>query len=212
MSTISAYSKSKREEVERKKLQISYKFVEHNTDYFFLHGLSSEYYEHLTKTFEKIQNITEDDLRLQRECEGLKPKTLNFDAPNITQKSFSINEASLIYSFIKNKTRIENQTDDKKTIQDNLKEFIKNAFELRISTNLGRIHGFVYQNIFYIIWFDPAHNLYLTKHLGMQQRLKLPHEIESIKPICPTQYQEYNKKLKEIESYITEMLDQMTEQ
>lgn len=208
MSKISSYSISKKEEIKRKKLQISYRFIEHHTDYFFLHGLSKDYYIHLTETLEKIQNITEDDLRQQRDCQGLIPKTLNFQSPNITKDCFPIGKESLIYSFVKNKTKIENGTEDEKVIDSNLKEFVKNAFELRLSTNYGRIHGFVYQNIFYIIWFDPAHNLYLTKHLGQMQKLKLPVDIQKIRPICPTNYQEYNKKLIQLEDYLIELLEE----
>jgi hypothetical protein len=35
------------------------------------------------------------------------------------------------------------------------------AYQFQISSNEhGRIHGFILENIFFIIWFDPEHNLY----------------------------------------------------
>lgn len=210
MSKILDYSKSKKQETKRKKLTISYKFVEHDMECFFLHGLSKDYYRHLTDALEKIQNITEDDLRQQKDCDGLKPKTINFNAPKITQKTFPIETTSSIYAYIKAKTRKEDGTSDEKIISENLKEFIKNSFELRLSTNSGRIHGFVNQNIFYIIWFDPAHNLYLSKHMGKETKIDLPHDVQKLKPICPTNYQEYNKKLQEIENYLYELMDEAT--
>ncbi|NER33336.1 MAG: hypothetical protein F6J93_04585 [Oscillatoria sp. SIO1A7] len=35
------------------------------------------------------------------------------------------------------------------------------AFQFEISANqYGRIHGFFINNIFYVVWLDPNHNLY----------------------------------------------------
>lgn len=57
----------------------------------------------------------------------------------------------------------------------------------------GRLHGFVWNNTFNIVWFDPAHNLYpmqrgLTKHkdaakvrcFGPSETLRLQEEIKKI--------------------------------
>lgn len=35
------------------------------------------------------------------------------------------------------------------------------AYQFQISSNEhGRVHGFILSNIFFVIWFDPDHNLY----------------------------------------------------
>lgn len=40
---------------------------------------------------------------------------------------------------------------------------------MSLSKKYGRLHGFIWNNTFHIVWFDPAHNLYpmqfgITKH------------------------------------------------
>ena len=199
-STVSRYANSKQDEVKALKLTISYKFVEHSNDYFFLHGLSQEYYVHLTKTLERLQEATEEDLRKRKPVvSDLVPKPINFDSGgSITHTSFPISKNSDIYSFIRNRTREQDPRATEETIKNDINSFVKNSFEIRLATSYGRIHGFIEQNTFYIVWFDPAHNLFLSKHLGKPTKLDLPHEVEKIKPICPTVYQECNEKLDEV--------------
>lgn len=36
---------------------------------------------------------------------------------------------------------------------------MERCFELRITKNSGRMHGFLFGKVFYLVWFDPAHNL-----------------------------------------------------
>jgi len=212
-SKLSKYAESKQKEIKSLKLTVSYKFVEHSNDYFFLHGLSQDYYIHLTKTLEKLQEVTEEDLRIRKPIvDDLRPKPINFGSGgSITHTSFPIGENTDIYTFIKNRTRKQDPTATETIIKDNVNSFVKNAFELSLATNYGRIHGFLNQNIFYIVWFDPAHNLFLSKHRGKIQKIKLPHEVEKIRPICPTKYQEYNDKLKELEEFIELLLEEKTE-
>lgn len=201
------YAEAASEKVKRNKISLSFKFIDHDNDHFFMHGLSKDYYKHLTHTLDRIQSITEDDLRQQKHTVlDLAPKSINFHKS--TQKSFPINEDSIIYSYIKVNIKKETGSEDPKDIEATLNEFIQNAFEIMLAKGSGRIHGFIYSNIFYIVWFDPAHNLFLTKHMGKPGKLDLPHEIEKLKPICPTKYQEYNKKLEEVEGYIELLIEE----
>ena len=39
-------------------------------------------------------------------------------------------------------------------------------WQIRISISKGGIHGIFFDNIFYVIWFDPQHNLYPDKNHG----------------------------------------------
>jgi len=210
MNSLKKYSELKSGEVHHEKIKISYKFVDYTNDYFFLHGLSKEYYKHLTDTLEMLQNISENELRQQKPItNSLNPKSINFSGKNtISQESFPIKEGSPIFTYIKNKTLYEDKSKEQDIIQANLKEFIKNSFEISLSKRYGRIHGFIYQNIFYIIWFDPAHNLFLTKNMGKQTKLQLPEEIQKLKPICPTKYQEYNNKLQEVSEYVEMLIEE----
>ena len=34
------------------------------------------------------------------------------------------------------------------------------AFEVRVTKNQGRLHGFLWSNSFHIVWIDPFHNLH----------------------------------------------------
>lgn len=62
------------------------------------------------------------------------------------------------------------QTRDDESSLSQAKEITSNAFEISLSKNYGRIHGFIWNNTCHIVWFDPAHNLYpmkqgITRHV-----------------------------------------------
>ena len=79
---------------------------------------------------------------------------------------------------------------------------LEEMWQIRISASKGGIHGVFYENVFFIIWFDPHHNLYPDPNHGGLKKIIPPstcckdrdNEIESLK--------EENKKLsKEILAY-----------
>lgn len=43
---------------------------------------------------------------------------------------------------------------------------LEDMWQIRISISKGGIHGIFFDNIFYVIWFDPQHNLYPDKNHG----------------------------------------------
>lgn len=50
------------------------------------------------------------------------------------------------------------------SLDSKLMEQVKDeCWQLGINNNGFRIHGFFIENIFYIVWLDPLHNLYHTK-------------------------------------------------
>lgn len=51
---------------------------------------------------------------------------------------------------------------------------INDMWQIRISVSKGGIHGIFVDNIFYIIWFDPHHNLYPDKNHGGLKKIKPP--------------------------------------
>lgn len=51
---------------------------------------------------------------------------------------------------------------------------IKDMWQIRISRSKGGIHGVFYENVFYVIWFDPHHNLYPDERYGGLKTIKPP--------------------------------------
>ena len=66
---------------------------------------------------------------------------------------------------------------------------LEDMWQIRISLSKGGVHGIFSDNIFYIIWFDPHHNLYPDKNHGGLKRIIPPstcckdrdYEIERLK-------------------------------
>ena len=75
----------------------------------------------------------------------------------------------------------------------------ENAYQFQVSQRRGRIIGFVVNNIFYIKWFDPEHNLYYEKE-GITS--------------CPRGISDCDKRIEykeqEIAEYLT-LLDEVTQ-
>lgn len=47
-------------------------------------------------------------------------------------------------------------------------------YQIRIAKGKGGIHGIFVDNIFYIIWFDPLHNMYPDSRFGGKRKIKPP--------------------------------------
>ncbi len=51
---------------------------------------------------------------------------------------------------------------------------LENMWQIRISKSKGGIHGFFVDNVFYVIWFDPQHNLYPDENHGGLKKVTPP--------------------------------------
>ena len=51
---------------------------------------------------------------------------------------------------------------------------LDDMWQIRISLSKGGIHGIFSENIFYVIWFDPHHNLYPDKNHGGLKKIIPP--------------------------------------
>ncbi len=51
---------------------------------------------------------------------------------------------------------------------------LKDFYQIRISTAKGGIHGVIYENIFYVVWFDPLHNMYPDDRFGGVRQITPP--------------------------------------
>lgn len=51
---------------------------------------------------------------------------------------------------------------------------LENMWQIRISKSKGGIHGIFADNVFYVIWFDPHHNLYPDENHGGLKKIIPP--------------------------------------
>lgn len=51
---------------------------------------------------------------------------------------------------------------------------LEDMWQIRISVSKGGIHGIFFDNVFYVIWFDPQHNLYPDKNHGGLKKVISP--------------------------------------
>lgn len=51
---------------------------------------------------------------------------------------------------------------------------IEDMWQIRIGKSKGGIHGVLTDNVFYIIWFDPQHNLYPDENYGGIKKIMPP--------------------------------------
>ena len=49
---------------------------------------------------------------------------------------------------------------------------LKDMYQLRISTSKGGIHGVLVENMFYVIWLDPLHNMYPDDKFGGLRKIR----------------------------------------
>ena len=49
---------------------------------------------------------------------------------------------------------------------------LKDCYQIRISTSKGGIHGVFAENVFYVIWFDPFHNMYPDERYGGLRKVR----------------------------------------
>lgn len=50
----------------------------------------------------------------------------------------------------------------------------EDLYQIRISENMGGIHGFFNENVFHVIWLDPLHNMYPSKDRGGLKKIIPP--------------------------------------
>ena len=78
---------------------------------------------------------------------------------------------------------------------------LKDCYQIRISKSKGGIHGIFVENIFYIIWLDPLHNMYPDDRFGGLRTIKPPTTCCRDREEMIFQLQQENVKLREENSY-----------
>lgn len=116
-------------------LRFSFKHLDTTHEKFLIQGRDCLYF---TKVFERLKNLS----------------------------SFKVSEIFSNRSSSLRAHPIDWETSSEKDGFARLNEQLKQipAYQFQISANEhGRVHGFILDNIFFVIWFDPVHNLYPKK-------------------------------------------------
>ena len=211
-SVLKSFAEESYRKISNEKLRISFKFVDWESEEFFIHGLSQKYYELLFDAFNDIQNSTADDIK-QQTHPRLTPKFINWKGDStITRSSFP--------DKIKDALRPQSGNDENE-LQKQYEEMTRDSFELRVAKGYGRIHGFIFDNTFYVVWFDPAHNLFPGRDdKGKDRKTKLPSEVAQVKTFSTEEINrikelnialsEENQRLIQENAELMQLLDQET--
>ena len=185
--------------IENERLKVSFEYICWDNKEFFFHGLDEKDYQKYFACFNEITKYKEKDIQ-QQTAPSLTPKSI-FDTETSTYSCFPAS--------IKNKiaTKLRVETKDESEALKSAEGILKRAFELRVGKNYGRVHGFLWNNIFYVIWLDPAHNLY-----PMQRGITEPSEFCKIRSVSIDSLHELrslvecqSKKIIELESDLDEI-------
>ena len=147
--------------VAEERLRVSFEYIDWESEEFFFHGMEIKYYQKFFDCIETIKSSKEREITEQTHP-SLSPKSI-FNSETAIRNSFPEH----IIEKIKNKLSVERRGEELSLAAAN--EIASKAFEVSLGKNYGRIHGFIWNNTFNIVWLDPAHNLYsiksgITKH------------------------------------------------
>lgn len=84
----------------------------------------------------------------------------------------------------------------------------ENCLQFSVSKAKGRVHGILIDNIFYIVWLDPYHNLYPPKERN-RQVAKHPYPVTEYE-ILRYQYYELQKNYKAVKEDLSACEDLMS--
>jgi hypothetical protein len=158
----------------------SYKYFDKETAPFNCGGTSVPWFISCTSTLNKVSGMKIEELYKEQG----KRKGLRFHP---------IDWQKVPYKFNFNETLMEQIAD--------------RSYQLSISKARGRIHGFILENVFYIVWFDPDHQLYLMKDHGGDQLFKSPHDEYELLAL---EYDKLQKAYSDLEKEYNDCLECVT--
>jgi len=87
------------------------------------------------------------------------------------------------------------------------------CWQFRLSSSNGRVHGFMIENVFYVVWLDPHHNFYPDERFGGEKYFAAPLtpyqeleiEYESLKEKHASLEKDYEDLWAELESIEDEL-------
>ena len=179
--------------VSSEKLRISFEYMDLITQEFFFHGLEQSYYIIFFECITQIKKSVEKDI-LEQTHPSLTPKS-------IFNKRGTKNEfPSSIIDNVANKLFLE--TRDKDLAKDEATSITtRRAFEVRVTKSYGRIHGFIWNNIFHVVWVDPAHNLYPLNKYGVRNQ----ENYATVKSFCGEEVIRLRDELKNLQEQYDEL-------
>jgi hypothetical protein len=180
--------------VEDEKLKISFEYLDWSSEEFFFHGMTEGYYKKFFECIMTIKSSKEKDIT-QQIHQSLSPKSIFNNTSSI--KDFFPNE---VVSKIKNKLFLETRKNESSLAQAS--EIASRAFEISLSKDYGRIHGFIWNNTFNVVWFDPAHNLY-----PMGERIKKHKDAATVRCFSPKECLRLKEKIKELQKENAELYE-----
>ena len=141
-------------EAEAISLRVSFEFIDWETPHlFFIHGLELDHYKKIFDCLARLGASTEAKI-IEQTHDNLTSKPIFRNSSGI-RKSFPVGLVDKIKAKFKAELASNGDPDE------NAKKIAATAFEIRIEgKGHGRIHGFVWNKFFHVVWFDPAHNLY----------------------------------------------------
>ena len=148
-------------------LRVSFEYLDWDTSAFFAHGLDAGFYHRLFACLQSIQSATRDQIAKQTH-------------PSLTCKAiFRTNTGThagfpqAVIDRIASRLRAE-QFDLDAEVE--ALQVARHAFEVSMGKNQGRLHGFLWNRSFNLVWIDPAHNLYPG-----ERKLRGPRELMQLR-------------------------------
>ncbi|MFP7457219.1 hypothetical protein SFC52_01225 [Niallia circulans] len=156
----------------------SWKYFDRDHEVYNCGGVEMSWFISLMDSLKNVSSLTINDLRLENgKRQGLRFHPIRWEK---VQHKFNFNR-----SFFE---QIE-----------------ENSYQLSLSTANGRIHGFLIENRFYIVWFDPYHQLELMKGFGGVKTFEPPiNEFDALQEQFCSLSKAYDDLEKEFYEYLEE--------
>lgn len=180
--------------VKNENLKVSFEYIDWDTEAFFFHGMEVKYYQKVFDCIVELTKSKEKDI-IEQTHPSLRPKSI-FNSSSSIKNSFP----EKVIEKIKDRLFIQTRNED--LSKEQAIEIVSRAFEISLSKNYGRIHGFIWNNTFHIVWFDPAHNLYpmrdgVTKH----------KDAATVRCFSPEEVLRLQDKIKELQAENAELYE-----
>ncbi|RWU09216.1 hypothetical protein EGC76_09875 [Pseudidiomarina gelatinasegens] len=187
------------ESVSQEKLKVSFENIDFNSEEFFFHGLDPHYYSKFFNCISELQRSKESEIA-QQTHPSLSPKSI-FNTKTSIKDSFP----DCVIENVKQKLYIETR-DDQDSMNRAL-EITSRAFEVSLGKNHGRLHGFLWNNTFYVVWIDPAHNLF-----PMDRKISKHADAAVVRCFSPDECKRLQSKIRELQYEYDELYEAFANQ
>lgn len=159
--------------------KISFKYSDWTNQSFFLHGGTGDYYQQLTSCLQRILETRVGDWTANGPL-GHFIKPIDWSHPTIAHSKFRPPGAA--------------------------EEMLIHCFEIRVSKSHGRLHGFIHMGTFFLVWFDPCHNLFPGTDGGKGKKLA-KQEYRQVQNINIETVNNLNARVEELQEKVNRYID-----